>query len=185
MENHFVAGVLSRPFCICLYRVRFWTVCCTDEMVDRFLEYDGALFYIFCIIIPVAVPVILWGETMLHAILAQCFIRYVIVLNSTWSINSAAHLWGYRPYNRVINPAENIMLSLVTHGEGFHNYHHTFPWDYKASELPYSPFILTGLFIYLFSKIGWSYDLREPSPAFVQKVMQEIRDNSNLSSKIY
>ena len=26
------------------------------------------------------------------------------------------------------------MVSLLCGGEGFHNYHHTFPWDYSTSE---------------------------------------------------
>jgi len=39
-------------------------------------------------------------------------------------------------------------------GEGWHNYHHVFPWDYKAAELGnYSVNLTTG-FIDLFAKIG-------------------------------
>ncbi|XP_046740926.1 acyl-CoA Delta-9 desaturase-like [Diprion similis] len=140
---------------------------------------------IFCIAIPVAVPVIFWGETLLHAILTQCFIRYVLVLHFIWSVNSVAHLWGDRPYNRLISPRENSIVSLLTSGEGSHNYHHTFPWDYKASEFPYLRFNLTTLVIRASSKIGWAYDLREPSRAFVQKVIQEIGDKPNVSSLIH
>ena len=31
-------------------------------------------------------------------------------------------------------PRDSALLSLLCGGEGFHNYHHTFPWDYSTSE---------------------------------------------------
>ncbi|XP_046476397.1 acyl-CoA Delta-9 desaturase-like isoform X1 [Neodiprion pinetum] len=151
-----------------------------DPVVMFNKKYEKELYVMFCFVIPMAVPVIFWGETLLHAILTQCFIRYVLTLNFIWSVNSVAHLWGDRLYNRAINPTENTMVSLVTGGEGSHNYHHTFPWVYKASEWPYLRFNWTTLFIRGFSKIGWAYDLREPSPAFVQKVTQAIGRNSKV-----
>ena len=33
-----------------------------------------------------------------------------------------------------IGPVENMTVSVVALGEGFHNYHHTFPYDYSTSE---------------------------------------------------
>ena len=54
-------------------------------------------------------------------------LRYCFCLNFTFLVNSAAHLWGIRPYDKKANPAENFLVSLVTTGEGWHNYHHAFP----------------------------------------------------------
>ena len=54
-------------------------------------------------------------------------LRYCFCLNFTFLVNSAAHLWGTRPYDKKSNPAENFLVSLVTTGEGWHNYHHAFP----------------------------------------------------------
>lgn len=67
--------------------------------------------------------------------------------------------WGTRPYDKKINPAENIAVSIAAMGEGWHNYHHVFPWDYKAAELAHR-FNVTTFWIQLFSKIGWAYDLK-------------------------
>lgn len=39
-------------------------------------------------------------------------------------VNSAAHMWGYKPYDRRINPVENVAVAVVAMGEGWHNYHH-------------------------------------------------------------
>lgn len=72
-------------------------------------------------------------------------------------------------YSRFINPSENTFVSVMSVGEGWHNYHHTFPWDYKAAELGNYKFNFTTAFIDLFAKIGWAYDLKTASPEFVRK----------------
>ena len=49
-----------------------------------------------------------------------------------------------------------IELGLLTLGEGWHNYHHSYPKDYRASQ-PFKFNITTG-FINLTKKLGLSYD---------------------------
>lgn len=64
-------------------------------------------------------------------------------------------------------------------GEGWHNYHHVFPWDYKAAELgKYSTNITTG-FIDLMAKIGWAYDLKSVSPEMVKKRVERTGDGTH------
>ena len=60
-------------------------------------------------------------------------------------------------YDKHINPSENVVTIFGAIGEGFHNYHHTFPWDYATSELGWK-FNLTTIFIDFFARIGWAYD---------------------------
>lgn len=55
-------------------------------------------------------------------------------------------------------------------GEAMHNYHHTFPWDYKATEIPYINFNCTALFIRVMASLGLAYDLKEPSLELVEKI---------------
>lgn len=52
---------------------------------------------------------------------------------------------------------------MMTMGEGWHNYHHVFPWDYKAGELGSYGTNWTTAIIDLFASIGWAYDLRSAS----------------------
>ena len=61
-------------------------------------------------------------------------LRYVICLHATWSVNSVAHSFGNRPYNKNIPPCESKFTSIVACGEGWHNFHHVYPYDYAASE---------------------------------------------------
>jgi stearoyl-CoA desaturase (delta-9 desaturase) len=54
------------------------------------------------------------------------FISTVILFHMTASINSIAHLFGYRRYDTSDNSRNNPLLALVTLGEGWHNNHHKY-----------------------------------------------------------
>jgi len=120
-----------------------------------------ACAFVANLLIPTAVPMYFWGESF-WAAYTIAVLRYVVVLHNTWLVNSAAHLWGDKPYDININPAENLVVSLLSTGEGFHNYHHTFPHDYSTSEWRYS-FNFTTLFIDAMALIGQAYDRRSVS----------------------
>lgn len=85
---------------------------------------------------------------------AGCFLlagvgRVFLVLNSTFCINSICHLWGRQPYSTANSSRDNWWLSLITFGEGYHNYHHAFPRDYrngpKWSNIDPSKWVIYGL----------------------------------------
>jgi stearoyl-CoA desaturase (delta-9 desaturase) len=52
------------------------------------------------------------------------FVRLVFVLHSTWFVNSASHMWGYRNYQTTDDSRNNWWVALLTYGEGWHNNHH-------------------------------------------------------------
>merc|ERR1712098_644969 len=113
-------------------------------------------------IIPTIIPHLFWGEDLTTAYFVAV-IRYIAVLHFTWLVNSAAHLFGMKPYDKFIGPAENKLVSLLAMGEGFHNYHHTFPYDYSTSEWGFT-YNSTTLFIEAMASIGQAYDLRKATP---------------------
>lgn len=96
----------------------------------------------------------------------------------TWLVNSAAHLWGNRPYDATINPRENLGVCLGAIGEGYHNYHHTFPYDYSTSEYGWkvNP---TTMFIDLMAKIGWAYDRKSVSENVLKMRIERTGDGSH------
>ena len=59
------------------------------------------------------------------------FLRLVLVHHGTFLINSGAHYWGSQPYSTKNTSRDFSPLSLVTFGEGYHNFHHTFQADYR------------------------------------------------------
>ncbi|XP_026500354.1 acyl-CoA Delta(11) desaturase [Vanessa tameamea] len=140
-----------------------------DPLIKFHTKYFNVLKYLLCFILPTLIPVFLWGETIKLAV-GNTLLRYLLSLHFTWSVNSFAHLWGNKPYDVKIMPTENWKVSLVAMGEGWHNYHHSFPWDYKAAELAY--FLnLTTFYIDCFASIGWAYDLKRASPLFIKTVI--------------
>lgn len=54
-------------------------------------------------------------------------VRTVFVLHGTWSVNSVAHLFGYRNYETRDESTNNWFVALISHGEGWHNNHHAEP----------------------------------------------------------
>ncbi|EFN76589.1 acyl-CoA Delta(11) desaturase [Harpegnathos saltator] len=142
-------------------------------------KYFMVLKMIFCFAIPIMVPVYGWNETWIRAISIQVFFRYVFGLNCTWSVNSLAHIWGSKPYDMYINPTNNRLVSFLSCGEGWHNYHHVFPWDYKAAELGDYMLNITTMFIDFCAKMGWAYDLKQPSRELVMSVVMKRGDGSH------
>ncbi|OXK02895.1 hypothetical protein CDL44_28965, partial [Escherichia coli] len=96
-------------------------------------------------------------------------LRYIFSLNGTFLVNSAAHLWGYKPYDKSLKATQSGMANAFTFGEGFHNYHHVFPWDYRADELGDRYINLTTRFIDFFAWMGWAYDLKTASTNIIEK----------------
>lgn len=107
-------------------------------------------------------------------------LRYVANLNIAFFVNSAAHLWGNKPYDRNILPAQNIAVSFIAFGEGFHNYHHVFPWDYRTAELGNNYLNLSTKFIDFFAWLGWAYDLKSVPDELVRRRGNRTGDGTNL-----
>lgn len=88
-------------------------------------------------------------------------LRWVCSMNATWCVNSVAHTFGDRPY-KDIPPSQNFLTSVLAVGEGWHNYHHAYPFDYKAAEFPWFVEINpTTLFIDCMALLGQAYDRKE------------------------
>nr|CAD2188197.1 unnamed protein product [Meloidogyne enterolobii] len=112
-----------------------------DDPVLRFQrKYYLLLVFIFCFFNADSNSRLFLGEKPLTAFLT-----------------GAAFRFGYRPYDVNISPAESVWTTILAVGEGGHNYHHTFPQDYRTSEMM-TPFNLTKAFIDFFAIIGQAYE---------------------------
>lgn len=86
-------------------------------------------------------------------------LRTVLVLNSTFTINSLCHLWGNQPHGMQDSSRDNWFISFVSFGEGYHNYHHTFSRDYRNGPKWYN-FDPSKWLIYTLSFMGLAYNLQ-------------------------
>ncbi len=86
--------------------------------------------------------------------------RTFAVLNSTFCINSICHLWGRQPHGQANSSRDSWLVSLMTFGEGFHNYHHTYQSDYRNGPRWYN-FDPSKWLIFGLSQIGLASSLRK------------------------
>jgi stearoyl-CoA desaturase (Delta-9 desaturase) len=98
----------------------------------------------------------------------SCFLlagvaRVFLVLNSTFFINSVCHLWGTQPYSQANTSRDSWWVSLITLGEGYHNYHHSFPRDYRNGPKWYN-FDPSKWLIYSLSSLGMAGNLVRSGP---------------------
>jgi len=136
------------------------------------------LVLLLCFIMPTVVPVMFWQEKALVAFYTAAVFRLTVVLHATWMVNSVAHMFGDRPYDMNIKPRQSFLTSWFAMGEGWHNYHHSFPFDYKAAELPYV-FNMTTVFIDFFALIGWAYDRKTASHDMISQKMERTGEYCN------
>jgi stearoyl-CoA desaturase (delta-9 desaturase) len=150
-----------------------------DPIVAFQRKYYIPLVLTICFFIPTIVPPYFWGEKSSTAWYFAAMFRYCATLHCTWLVNSAAHLWGPRPYDKTINPAENRAVAWWAFGEGWHNYHHVFPWDYKTAEIGVYRYNFSAAFIDFMAWIGWAYDLKSVPEKIVKQRVARTGDGSH------
>lgn len=95
-----------------------------------------------------------WGVVLLGGLL-----RLIISHHVTFFINSLCHMWGKRPYTDENTARDNFVLAIFTWGEGYHNYHHIFQYDYRNG-IKWWQYDPTKWLIWSCSKLGLAQNLR-------------------------
>jgi len=85
--------------------------------------------------------------------------RVVATQHTTFFINSACHCMGRQPYSKRCSARDSFFLALFTLGEGYHNYHHEFQYDYRNGVKPWQ-WDPTKWLIWVLSKLGVTSHLR-------------------------
>jgi len=111
------------------------------------------------IIFPTLVCGLGWGDWMggyIYAgILRVCFIQ-----QATFCVNSLAHWLGDQPFDDRNSPRDHLITALVTLGEGYHNFHHEFPSDYRNA-IEWYQYDPTKWHIAMWKFFGLAYDLKQ------------------------
>ncbi|CAD7085325.1 unnamed protein product [Hermetia illucens] len=156
-----------------------------DPIVMWQKRYFVLLFALITIAFPVLVPYYLWDENIFYSFWINFNARFCIVLNIAFFVNSVAHMWGRKPYDKSISPVESIPVAIAALGEGWHNYHHVFPWDYKTGELGDYKMNVTTAFIDACAKIGWAFERKVVSPEMIARRAARCGDGTHFLSEAY
>ncbi|KAJ0170030.1 hypothetical protein K1T71_014636 [Dendrolimus kikuchii] len=164
-------------------RRRGKTIDMSDIYSNPYLKFQNKhsswFIPLFSFLIPTYIPT-LWGESFTNTWHIN-MLRYVLNLNVTFCVNSVAHLWDQKPYDKHIAPSQSPIVNMVTLGEGWHNYHHCFPWDYRCDELGLR-FNFTTYFIDICEKLGLAYDLKSASEEVIEERAERTGDGTRFKS---
>lgn len=152
-----------------------------DLLQEPILLWQRKHYLALLLLMNVGLPVLLgWihGDIWASLLLAG-FLRLVLSQHFTYLINSAAHVWGSRHYDPTQTARDNWFISLFTFGEGYHNYHHTFAWDYRNG-IKWYHWDPTKWLIRTCSWIGLASDLRLCSAYRQELTRLEVQYNNAL-----
>lgn len=132
-----------------------------DLQKDPLIRWQDRNYVAIAIVAAAILPAclgLLWGDA-LGAFLVAGFLRLVVQWHATFAVNSLAHYVGKRPYCENSTARDSFWVALVTMGEGYHNFHHRYPLDYRNGVRWYH-FDPTKWFVWTLSKTGLVSNLR-------------------------
>lgn len=149
---------------------------CRDLQKDKVVMWQHNYYLPIVLISNFGITALLgWlnGSILSMVLLAGVF-RLVAVHHVTFFINSLAHYWGKRPYTDANTARDNGIIALFTFGEGYHNYHHIFEYDYRNGIRwwQYDPtkWLIRGL-----SFVGLTWDLRRTPEERIEKAKAKMQ----------
>jgi stearoyl-CoA desaturase (delta-9 desaturase) len=139
----------------------------TDKIVIWQRQHYTLLLITTAFIFPTIVSGLLFNDYLGGFIYASC-LRLFLIQQSTFCINSLAHWMGERPFSGQHSPRDSWLVALITFGEGYHNFHHEFPKDYRNGYrwVDYDP---TKWFIWICARVNLAYDLKRFPRNEIQK----------------
>lgn len=132
-----------------------------DLQADPLVRFQDRFYLALAVVVGFVVPALLawtWGDPLGGLLLAG-FLRLAVQYQATFSINSVAHWVGRRPYSTDTSARDSAVAAVLTLGEGYHNFHHRFPGDYRNGVRAYH-FDPTKWWIWFLSKTGLARDLK-------------------------
>lgn len=118
----------------------------------------------------------LWGEAF-SALIVAGIIRLVVQWHMTFCVNSVAHKYGHQRYSVKHTARGNWWFSFIVWGEMDHNFHHSFPNDFRTGTNWYD-FDPSKWFISVCSVFGLARSLRRADPVKVERAMERVANAS-------
>jgi len=151
--------------------------CINPIVVPDLIKNKAVMFqhkYYGWLVLATNLAVVIVGDIFFKDLLGAFVLLFLARLfcthHTTWFINSWAHTMGDKPYSQEHSAVNNAALAFFTFGEGYHNYHHTFPSDYRngVSWYQYDP---TKIVIWCLAKIGMVKNLRKVELPLIKRKM--------------
>ena len=125
----------------------------------------------------------LFGNALLGLIIGGG-LRIFLTQQSTFFVNSLSHTLGKTPYSTEKTAKDSLLVAFLTHGEGFHNFHHKFQFDYRNG-IRWYHWDPTKWSIQLANLIGLARKLKTVNFSEILKARLEVESQKFVNSKFY
>ena len=104
-----------------------------DLQKDPLVRFQDKFYIPIAIMIGYVLPVLIalcWGDWIGGLVIAGA-LRITFSQHTTFFINSVCHMFGKSTYSDKHTARDNWLTAIFTFGEGYHNFHHQFPLEYR------------------------------------------------------
>ena len=159
----------------------------SDLKKKKAVAFQAKYYWSLTILISFILPLLIgfsYGRPI-GALLWGVILRITLVHHFTWFINSLCHYVGTKQYNFNISARDSWYMALFTFGEGYHNFHHTFEWDYRNG-IRWYDFDPSKWIVKFLSYFKITYDLKIVSDTNIFKAkLKSLQQRIEFVSKKY
>jgi fatty-acid desaturase len=158
------------------HTVEYYERWAPDLYKDPVLRWFDKYFILF----PIALAASLYAIGGMSWLVWGFFASTVFTLHSTWLVNSATHVWGYRSHKTRDDSTNLWWVALLTYGEGWHNNHHAYQTSARHG-MSWWELDMTYIAIRLMSLVGLTHSIKLPRPekaAPADRVKHSVRHKS-------
>lgn len=147
-----------------------------DLLEDPLVRWQDKYYVPVGLFVALGIPAIvgLLTGNLLGCLLIGGVLRIVVSHHGTFFINSLCHMVGRRPYSKEHSARDSPIMAVLAFGEGYHNYHHSFPFDYRNGIRSWH-FDPAKWMIWTLSRLGLATNLRRASDAAILKAKIEVQ----------
>ena len=147
-----------------------------DLSENRMMMWQYRWSHVIGIVAGLGIPTLIGAAfgSPLAGLLWGGFLRIALIHHTTFLVNSVAHLYGTRPYTEENSARDNGLLAFITNGEGYHNFHHKFPSDFRNGVRWYQ-WDPTKWLIGVLRMVGLARDLKATPRAVIEKSRLRMR----------
>ncbi|HEY7216676.1 MAG TPA: fatty acid desaturase, partial [Thermoanaerobaculia bacterium] len=147
-----------------------------DLAEDPLVRWQNRYYVWIAIGVAAGIPLAVGLATghVLGCLLIGGVLRIVMSHHSTFFINSLCHMIGRQTYSREHSARDSPVMAVLAFGEGYHNYHHSFPFDYRNGVKVWQ-FDPAKWMIWVLARLRLARDLRRAPEAAILKAKIEIQ----------
>ncbi len=149
-----------------------------DLQKSRLVMHQHEHYQLWALGAGVVTPLLIgaWTGHLLGALIFAVGLRLFLVFNSAFFINSFAHTFGSQPYGRDTSARDHWLGAILTNGEGYHNYHHRFPNDYRNG-IQWYHWDPSKWIIWTLGRLGIAGDLRRTPDEQIREARKSVRQS--------